>query len=75
MWQRLSPSEWYTLAAAIVLLGLVLLDQPWVTLVASAVGIVTGLVLVARDPLKRAGVFAFVGFVVAAALAIFNLLR
>lgn len=61
--------------AAVVLLGLVLLDNHWVTLIVSAIGVVAGLVRVARGPLHRGGVFGFIGFVIAAALAIFNLLR
>jgi hypothetical protein len=44
-------------------------------LAVSALGVVVGLALVARGPLTRAGVFGFVGFTVAGALAIFELLR
>lgn len=73
--KRHSPSEWYTMVTAVVLLGLVLLDNHWVTLIASAIGVVAGLMRVARGPLQRSGIFAFVGFVIAGALAIFNLLR
>jgi hypothetical protein len=71
----MSPSEWYTLVAAVVLFGLALLNKPWVTLAVSTLGVIAGFIFVARGPLKRGGVFAFVGFVIAGALAIFILLR
>jgi len=70
----MSPSEWYTLIAAVVLLGLALLNNLWVTLIVSVVGVIAGVILVARGPLHRGGMFAFVGFVIAGALAIFNLM-
>jgi hypothetical protein len=71
----MSPTNWYTLAAAILLLGLAVLNNPWVMLIVSVGGIAGGLLLAARGPLSRSGVFGFVGFVIAAALAIFVLLR
>jgi hypothetical protein len=67
-------SNWYTLITALALLALALLNRPEVTLVTAAIGIVAGLILVSRGPLGRAGVFGFIGCVVAAALAIFTLL-
>ena len=70
----MSLSEWYTLIAAVVLLGLALLNNLWVTLILSVAGVTAGIVLVARGPLKRGGMFAFVGFAIAGALAIFNLM-
>jgi hypothetical protein len=60
--------------AAVVLLGLALLNNFGVTLIVSVVGVIAGIVLVARGPLKRGGMFAFVGFVIAGALAIFSLM-
>jgi hypothetical protein len=69
-----SLSEWYTVAAAVALAVFILLNSPWVTLIGSALGVIAGIVLVARGPLKRSGMFAFVGFVIAGALAIFSLI-
>jgi hypothetical protein len=46
-----------------------------VTLIVSVVGVIAGIILVARGPLKRVGMFAFVGFVIAGALAIFSMMR
>ncbi len=68
-------SNWYTLIAAVGLLALALLNNPGVTLITATLGIVAGLILVSRGPLGRGGVFAFVGCVIAAALAVFGLLR
>jgi hypothetical protein len=36
---------------------------------------IAGIILVARGPLKRGGMFAFVAFILAGALAIFSLMR
>jgi len=44
--------------AAVVLLGLALLNNLWVTLIMSVVGMIAGFILVARGPLKRGGIFA-----------------
>jgi hypothetical protein len=71
----MSLSEWYAVAAAVALATFILLNSPWVTLIGSALGVIAGIVLVARGPLKRGGMFALVGFVIAGALAIFSLMR
>jgi hypothetical protein len=71
----MSPSEWYTLIVAVALLGLALLNNPWLTLAVSAFGVLAGIGLVARGPLKRGGMIAFLGCVIAGSLAVFNLLR
>lgn len=73
--KEMSPAEWYTVVAAILLLGLALLNNASITLIVSALGIIGGLLLVWRGPLKRGGVFAFAGCVIATALALFTLLR
>ncbi len=68
-------SEKYALAAAIVLLFLVLLDNSLALLIVSAFGLAAGLLITWRSSLKRAGAVALVGFAVAAALAAFKLLK
>ncbi len=68
-------TKWYPVIAAIALFTMALTSHSGLMLVVSALGVVGGLMLVARGPLTRAGVFGFVGFVVAGALAIFKLLR
>ncbi len=80
-----SPSDLYALAAAISLLFVAILNNAWVMLAVSGIGLVAG-ILLARLPapqgregtlgsLRRAGVFGLVGFAVAAVLAVIILLR
>jgi hypothetical protein len=82
---KLSRSEIYTVAAALVLLLLALVNDPLLMLGASIVGLAAGLIL-ARKPapedqhavlgsLRRAGVFALVGFAVALVFSIIILIR
>ena len=68
-------SEKYALAAAIVLLFLVMLDNSLVILIVSVFGLAAGLLIAWRSSLKRAGAVALTGFAVAAALAAFALLK
>ncbi len=68
-------SNWYAVAAAVVLLALAALNRPWVTLVAAVCGLGIGLVLAVRGPLGRSGIFGMVGFALAAGLAAFTLLK
>jgi hypothetical protein len=82
---KLSLSEIYAVAAAILLLLLAFLNNPWLMLVVSSVGLVVG-VIIARKPapegqegmlgsLRRAGVFGLAGFAVALAFAIVIMIR
>lgn len=82
---KLSLSELYAAAAAILLLLLALVNDAWLMLVVSIVGVVAGLII-ARKPvpegqermlgsLRRAGVFGLVGFAVALAFAIVIIIR
>ena len=82
---KLSPSEIYATAAALALLMLALVNNAWLMLGVSIVGIAAGLIL-ARKPapegqqamlgsLRRAGVFALVGFAVALVFSVIILIR
>ncbi|GEM_PF-2119547 len=71
----MSVSNWYTLAAAVALLGLATLNQPWTTLITAGCGLIVGLALAADRRLDRSGIFGVVGFALAIGLAIFTLLR
>ncbi len=62
-------------AAAAVLLALAALDRPWATLLVAVAGFGIGMWLAARGQLGRSGIVAALAFVLAAALALFNLLR
>jgi len=71
----LSRSEIYGVAAALALLFLVLLDNAWVMLVASAAGLLAGLWLARQGEVKRLVWVATAAFAVALAFAVFMLLR
>jgi hypothetical protein len=71
----LSLSEKYAVAAALLLLGLVLINNAYLTLGVSSVGLVAGVLVARRDTSKRSSLVALVGFAVAAVLAAFVLLR
>jgi hypothetical protein len=82
---KLSLSELYAIAAATLLLLLALVNDPWLMLGVSVVGLVAGLIL-ARKPapegqqttfgsLRRAGVVALIGFAVALVFSIIILIQ
>jgi hypothetical protein len=83
--KKLSLSEIYALAAAILLLLLALVNNAWLMLGVSILGLVAGLII-ARKPaaegqegmlgsLRRAGVFGLVGFAVAIVFAVILLIH
>jgi hypothetical protein len=82
---KLSPSEIYAAAATIVLLLLAIVNNAWLMLGASIVGLAAGLILALRPApegrqamlgsLRRAGVFALIGFAVVLVFAIIVLMR
>jgi hypothetical protein len=82
---KLSLSELYAIAAVLLLLLLALVNDPWLMLGVSIVGLSAGLIL-ARKPapegqqavlgsLRRAGVVALIGFAVALVFSIIILIR
>ncbi len=83
--KKLSPSEIYAVVAAVALLLLAYLNNPWLMLGAGSIGLVAGLILSRRPApqgqegvfgsLRRAAVFGLVGFAVAIAFAVIILLR
>jgi len=83
--KKLSLSEIYAAAAAILLLFLALVNNAWLMLGVSIVGLIAGLII-ARKParegeegmlgsLRRAGVFGLVGFTLTLAFAVIILTR
>jgi hypothetical protein len=70
-----SLSQLYAIGAALLLIVIILVNQPLVTIVLSAVGLIAGAWVARRGMMRRAAVFAVVGLVVAFALAVFELLR
>jgi hypothetical protein len=83
--RRLSLSEIYAVAAALLLLLLAIVNDPWLMLVVSTAGLAAGLII-SRQPategqegmlgsLRRAAVFGVLGFAVAIVFAIIVLIR
>jgi uncharacterized membrane protein YccC len=70
-----SISQLYAIGAVLLLIVAILLNQPLVTIVLSAVGLIAGVWVARRGMLRRAAMVAVVGLVVAIALAVFELLR
>ena len=83
--KKLSLTEIYAAAAAVLLLLLALVNNAWLMLGVSILGLVTGLILAHKPPpegqqtmlgsLRRAGVFGLVGFAVALGFSIIILIR
>jgi hypothetical protein len=82
---KLSLSELYAAAAAVLLLLLALVNNAWLMLIVSSVGLVAGLII-SRKPaaegqegmfgsLRRAAVVGLVGFAVAIVFAVYILIR
>lgn len=71
----MSAAQGYTLAAAIVLLAMAIINVPAATLIAATIGFGVGVWLASRGPLGRGGVVGVAGYVIAVALALFELVR
>lgn len=71
----MSAAQGYTLAAAIALLALAIINVPAVTLAAATIGFGVGVWLASRGSLGRGGVIGVVGYMIAVALALFALAR
>ena len=82
---KLSLSELYAAAAAVLLLLLALVNNAWLMLIVSSVGLVAGLII-SRKPaaegqegmfgsLRRAAVVGLVGFAVAIVFSVYILIR
>jgi hypothetical protein len=82
---KLSLSEIYAVAAAVLLLLVAIINDPWLMLVVSIAGLAAGLII-SRQPaadgqegmlgsLRRAAVFGLLGFAVAIVFAIIILIR
>jgi hypothetical protein len=72
---NLSLSEKYAIGAALALLVLVLLNNPLIMLVVSAVGIAVGLLVARQGSLRRAAMVALVAFAVSLVFGLVALLR
>jgi hypothetical protein len=72
---RLSGSEKYAIAAAILLLFVAMLNNAVVTLAVSVFGLVAGLLVARTTSLHRAGLVGLVGFGIAAVVGLAMLLQ
>jgi hypothetical protein len=72
---RLSLSETYAIAAAIVLLFLVALNHAVVMLVVSLFGLAAGVLVARRGQMRRSAIVAVAGFAAALAFAVVMVLR
>jgi type IV secretory pathway VirB3-like protein len=72
---NLSLSEKYAIGAALALLVVVIVDNPWLTLVISVLGLVAGLLVARQVSMRRAAIVALVAFAVSLVLGLFTLLR
>jgi hypothetical protein len=70
-----SFSQLYAIGAVLLLTVAILVNQPLVTIVFSAVGLSAGAWVARRGMMRRAAMVAVVGFVVAIAFAVFELLK
>lgn len=73
--QNLIFSQIYAIGAVVLLAVAVLVNQPQVTLIVSAVGLLVGLLVLRGGDVRRVALVAMVGFAAAAAMAVFALLR
>lgn len=72
---KLTLSDKYALAASLALIIMLVVNNPIVMLVLSAVGIGAGLWVVRKGEVRRSGFVALAGLVVAAVFAVFSLVR
>ncbi|OIO98459.1 MAG: hypothetical protein AUK03_01325 [Anaerolineae bacterium CG2_30_64_16] len=72
---RPSPAQAYAIAAAILLLFLVMLNNAVAMLVVSIIGLAAGLLIARRGEMGRPAVIAMAGFAAALAFAVVMLLR
>ena len=68
-------SQNYAIVAIVLLAVAVLVNQPIVTIIISAVGLAVGVWVLRRGEVQRAALVAMVGFVAALVMAGFILLR
>jgi hypothetical protein len=73
--RKLSASQIYAISAVALLAVVVIVNQPRLTIIASAVGLVAGAFVLRRGDVRRVAMVAMVGFAAALAMGVFGLLR
>ncbi len=75
MMRNLSLSQIYAFGAVLLLVVAIVVNQPRVTIIISAVGLAAGALVLGRGNVRRVVMVAMIGFVAAIAMAVFGLLR
>ena len=73
--RKLSVSQVYAIGAVALLVVVVIVNQPRLTIIASAVGLVTGAFVLRRGNVQRVAMVAMAGFAAALVMGVFGLLR
>ena len=71
----LSASQIYAIGAVVLLAVVVIVNQPRLTIIASAVGLVAGAFVLRRGNVQRVAMVAMAGFAAALVMGVFGLLR
>jgi hypothetical protein len=73
--RTLSVSQIYAIGAVVLLAAVVIVNQPRLTITASAVGLVAGAFVLRRGNVQRVAMVAMAGFAAALVMGVFGLLR
>jgi hypothetical protein len=73
--RKLSASQIYAIGAVVLLAAVVIVNQPRLTIIASAVGLVAGAFVLRRGNVERVAMVAMAGFAAALVMGVFGLLR
>jgi hypothetical protein len=73
--RKVSASQIYAIGAVALLAVVVIVNQPRLTIIASAVGLVAGTFVLRRGDVRRVAMVAMVGFAAALVMGVFGLLR
>jgi hypothetical protein len=73
--RKLSASQIYALGAVVLLAVVVIVNQPRLTIIASAAGLVAGAFVLRRGNVQRVAMVALAGFAAALVIGVFGLLQ
>jgi hypothetical protein len=73
--RKLSASQIYAIGAVALLAVVVIVNQPRLTIIASALGLVTGALVLRRGNVQRVAMVAIAGFAAALVIGVFGLLQ
>ena len=73
--RKLSASQIYAICAVCLLIVAVLVNQPRVTIIVSAVGLIAGAFVLRRGNVQRVAMVAMAGFAAALVMGVFGLLQ